>query len=195
LTREFFDVEGLIHANGEIIMTVRTTCFSALAAAALMATVPTGAQANVEVGGLSCRSPGGVGFVVGSTLNFQCVFVPSGGGPEHHYVGVVRRIGLDLGVTQNVSLGWAVFAPTGVVHPGDLAGNYGGVQGNASVGVGLGANALVGGSNNSIALQPVSAEAQTGLNVSAGLTDLELRSADRPALLPRVRRHHRHHAH
>jgi hypothetical protein len=173
-------------------MTVRTTCFSAIAAAVLMAAASTGAQASVEVGGLTCRSPGGVGFVVGSTLNFQCVFVPSSGGPQHHYVGVVRRIGLDLGVTQNVSLGWAVFAPTGVIHQGDLAGNYGGVQGNASVGVGLGANALVGGSNNSIALQPVSGEAQTGLNVSAGLTDLELRSADRPAS-PRVRRHRRHH--
>lgn len=173
-------------------MTVRTTCFSAIAAALLMATAST-AHANVEAGGLTCRSPGGVGFVVGSTLNFQCVFVPSSGGPQHHYVGVVRRIGVDLGVTQNVSLGWAVFAPTGVIHPGDLAGNYGGVQGNASVGVGLGANALVGGSNNSIALQPVSGEAQTGLNVSAGLTDLELRSADRLVSPPRVRRHRRHH--
>jgi hypothetical protein len=173
-------------------MTVRAICFSAIAVAALMAAAPTGAQANVEVGGLTCRSPGGVGFVVGATLNFQCVFVPSGGGPEHHYVGIVRRIGVDLGVTQNVALGWAVFAPTGVIHPGDLAGNYGGVQGNASVGLGLGANALVGGSNNSIALQPVSAEAQTGLNVSAGLTDLELRPADRPVSL-RVRRHRRHH--
>jgi hypothetical protein len=174
------------------MMTVRVICFSAIAVAALMAAAPTGAQANVEVGGLTCRSPGGVGFVVGSTLNFQCVFVPSGGGPEHHYLGVVRRVGVDLGVTQNVALGWAVFAPTGVIHPGDLAGNYGGVQGNASVGLGLGANALVGGSNNSIALQPVSAEAQTGLNVSAGLTDLELRPADRPVPL-RVRRHRRHH--
>ena len=172
-------------------MTVRTICFSAIAAAVVMAAAP--AQANVEVGGLTCRSPGGVGFVVGSTLNFQCVFVPSGGGPEHHYVGVVRRIGVDLGVTQNVSLGWAVFAPTGVMHPGDLAGSYGGVQGNASIGIGLGANALVGGSNNSIALQPVSAEAQTGLNVSAGLTDLELRSADRLLAAPRVRRHRRRH--
>jgi hypothetical protein len=90
-----------------------------------------------------------------------------------------------------VSLGWAVFAPTGVIHPGDLAGNYGGVQGNASVGVGVGANALVGGSNNTIALQPVSAEAQSGLNVSAGLTGLELRSADVPA--PRRVRHRRKH--
>jgi uncharacterized protein DUF992 len=173
-------------------MTVRTTCFSAIATAVLMAAASTGAKANVEVGGLTCRSPGGVGFVVGSTLNFECVFVPSSGGPQHHYVGVIRRIGVDLGVTQNVSLGWAVFAPTGVIHPGDLAGNYGGVQGNASIGIGLGANALVGGSNNSIALQPVSGEAQTGLNVSAGLADFELRSADR-LVSPRVRRRHRHH--
>jgi len=170
-------------------MTIRTTCLSAIAAAALMATAPTGAQANVEVGGLTCRSPGSVAYVVGSTLNFQCVFVPSGGGPAHHYLGVVRRLGVDLGVTQNVSMGWVVFAPTGAIHPGDLAGNYAGVQGNASVGVGVGANALVGGSNNTIALQPVSAEAQTGLNVSAGLTGLELQSADAPA--PRRARHHR----
>jgi hypothetical protein len=174
-------------------MTIRTTCLSAIAAAALMATAPTGANANVEVGGLTCRSPGGVGYVVGSTLNFECVFVPSGGGPAHHYLGVVRRIGVDLGVTQNVSLGWVVFAPTGAIHPGDLAGNYGGVQGNASVGVGVGANALVGGSNNTFALQPVSAQAQAGLNVSAGLTDLELRPAVAPGPAPRHLRHrHRH---
>lgn len=174
-------------------MTIRTTCLSAIAAAALMATAPTGAKANIEVGGLTCRSPGGVGYVIGSTLNFQCVFVPSGGGPAHHYLGVVRRIGVDLGVTQNVSLGWVVFAPTGVIHPGDLAGNYGGVQGNASIGVGVGANALVGGSNNTFALQPVSAQAQAGLNVSAGLADLELRPAVAPGPAPRHSRHrHRH---
>ena len=174
-------------------MTLRTTCLSAIAAAALMATAPTGAKANVEAGGLTCRSAGGVGYVIGATLNFQCVFVPSGGGPAHHYLGVVRRIGVDLGVTQNVSLGWVVFAPTGVIHPGDLSGNYGGVQGNASVGLGVGANALVGGSNNTFALQPVSAEAQTGLNVSAGLADLELRPAVVPGPAPRHSRHrHRH---
>src|SRR5258706_14670383 len=154
-------------------MTIRTACLSAIAAAALMATAPTGAKANVEVGGLPCRSAGGVGYVVGATLNFQCVFVPSGGGPAHHYLGVVRRIGVDLGVTQNVSLGWVVFAPTGVIHPGDLAGNYGGVQGNASIGVGVGANALVGGSNNTFALQPVSAQPRPVLNFRPGLSTLE----------------------
>jgi Protein of unknown function (DUF992) len=172
-------------------MTLRATCLSAIAGAMLMATASTGANAAVEVGGLTCRSAGGVGYVVGSTLNIDCIFTPSVGGPPHRYVGLIRRIGVDLGFTQGVSIGWVVFAPTGVIHPGDLAGNYAGVQGNASVGIGGGANAMVGGSNNTFALQPVSAEAQTGLNVSAGVTGLELRPADLPP--PRRVRHHRRH--
>jgi hypothetical protein len=175
-------------------MTLRTTCLSAFAAAMLMATVPTGAQANVEVGGLTCRSAGGVGYVVGAVFSYDCVFVPSSGGPAHRYVGVIRRVGVDLGWTNGVSIGWVVFAPTGAIHPGDLAGNYGGVGGNASIGVGGGANAMVGGSNNSFALQPVSAQAQSGLNVAAGFAGLELRSAYGYA--PGYGRHHaRHHRH
>src|SRR5215813_11787518 len=161
-----------------MIMTLHTTCLSAIATALLISAAPTVAQANIEAGGLTCHSPGGVGFVVGSVLNIECVFTPSVGGPQHHYVGVIHRFGVDLGVTKDVTLGWVVFAPTGAIHPGDLAGNYGGVQGNASVGIGVGANALLGGSGNTFALQPVSAEGQIGINVSAGVTGLELHRAD-----------------
>jgi hypothetical protein len=180
-----------------MIMTLlRTTCLSAIAAAALMTAAPTGALANIEAGSLVCRSGGGVGYVVTSVLNLQCIFTPAGGGPEHHYVGVIHRYGLDVGVTQNVALGWVVFAPTGVIVPGDLAGAYGGVQGNASVGVGVGANALLGGSNNTFALQPVSAEGQLGLNVSAGVTGLDLRSVDGPwGPAPHHHLYRRHHHH
>lgn len=168
-------------------MTLRTTLLSAIAVATVVAAAPSGVQANIEAGGLVCRSAGGVGYVVTSVLNLDCVFTPSVGGPAHRYTGVIHRYGVDLGVTHNVALGWVVFAPTGAVAPGDLAGVYGGVQGNASVGVGAGANALVGGSSNSFTLQPVSAEGQTGLNVSAGVTDLELQPIG-PA--PHHRRHH-----
>jgi hypothetical protein len=170
-------------------MTLRTTCVSAIAAAMVMAAAPTGAQANIEAGGLTCRSAGAVGYVVTSVLNVECIFVPSTGGPGHHYVGVIHRYGVDLGVTKDVALGWVVFAPTDVIQPGDLAGVYGGVQGNASVGVGVGANALLGGSMNSFSLQPVSAEGQLGLNVSAGVTGLELHSVD----IPWPHHHHHHH--
>jgi hypothetical protein len=166
------------------------------AVAAVMATaVPSGARAAVEAGGLNCRSPGGVGFIVGAVLNFDCMFIPSRGGPPQHYVAVVRRVGLDLGVTQNVTMGWAVFAPTNFVRYGDLSGNYGGVQATATVGVGLGANALVGGNNNAFALQPISGQAQTGLSVSAGLAGLELRAAGPYEGFPHARRHHHHHHH
>src|ERR1700678_3963962 len=116
--------DRVIQTRRELVMSLRTTCLSACAAAMLMATAPSGAQANVEAGGLTCRSAGGVGYVVGAVLNFSCVFVPSGGRPVHRYVGVVDRVGLDLGWTQGVSMGWVVFAPTGYIQPGDLAGNY-----------------------------------------------------------------------
>ncbi len=179
-------------------MTSRISCLSAFAAAMLMAAaIPTGAQAYVEAGGLSCRSGGGVGYVVGSVLNFDCVFQPSVGGPAQHYYATIRRVGVDLGYTQGVSMGWVVFAPTGYIHAGDLTGNYGGVGGNASFVVGAGANALVGGSNNSFALQPVSAQAQSGFNVSAGFAGLELRAAGAYGYAPRYHHyaHHYHHHH
>jgi hypothetical protein len=66
------------------------------------------------------------------------------------------------------------------------------------MGVGGNANALVGGSNNSFALQPLSFEGQTGLNVAVGVAGLELRPVEEPIHrgrhLSRVH-HHRPHPH
>jgi hypothetical protein len=97
------------------------------------------------------------------------------GVPEDRYVATIRKVGLDLGITQETALAWGVYAPVARLGPGDLAGNYAGAQGSATIGVGLGGNVLVGGSQNSIALQPLSLQGQTGLNVAAGLESLELR--------------------
>jgi hypothetical protein len=155
-------------------MSMRNLWISAVAAAALTAAAMPAANAAVQVGGLSCRSPGSVGYVVGSVTNFECIFVPTYGRPQR-YFATIRRVGVDLGYSHDVSLGWTVFSAANYIGPGDLTGNYGGVQGSATVGVGLGANALVGGSNNAFALQPVSAQAQRGLNVTAGFAGLELR--------------------
>jgi hypothetical protein len=71
---------------------------------------------------------------------------------------------------------WAVFAP-GKLKAGSLAGSYGGVSAKATIGVGLGANVLVGGLNKTIALQPLSVQTQTGLNIAAGIAGLRLRYA------------------
>ncbi|HKO71620.1 MAG TPA: DUF992 domain-containing protein [Bradyrhizobium sp.] len=129
---------------------------------------------RVQIGVLECRGGASVGFIVGSVTNLGCV-LRSDGMPEDRYVATIRKVGLDLGITQESALAWAVFAPAARLGPGDLSGNYAGAQGSASVGVGLGGNVLVGGSANSIALQPLSLQGQVGLNVAAGLESLELR--------------------
>jgi hypothetical protein len=149
-----------------------------LAAAASLA-IASSAQADpsgVKAGVLSCDVSGGWGFVFGSSKDMNCTFAPSAGN-EERYTGTINKYGVDIGFTKGGVMVWAVFAPTGALAPGSLAGNYGGVTAGAAVGVGANAHALVGGSNNTIALQPLSIEGQTGLNVAAGVAGLQLNSA------------------
>ena len=148
------------------------------AALTMLASSIAGAQAQqvqrVQVGVLECRGGASIGFIVGSVTNLGCVLRVEGM-PEDRYVATIHKVGLDLGITEESALAWGVYAPVARLGPGDLSGNYAGAQGSASVGVGVGGNALVGGSNNSIALQPLSVQGQVGLNVAAGLESLELR--------------------
>jgi hypothetical protein len=161
-----------------------------IAITALMASI---ASANalppVRAGILQCQGGQNVGFVVGSVTSLECVFQSEGRRPEP-YIATVRRIGVDLGFTEQTQLAWAVNAPTGAIGRGDLAGSYGGVGANASVGVGFGGNFLVGGAENAYALQPVSVQGQTGLNVAAGIAGIELQPV---RFAPRRGYHHRHH--
>ncbi|MET0676353.1 MAG: DUF992 domain-containing protein [Bradyrhizobium sp.] len=138
--------------------------------------VAAGAQQpqRVQVGVLECRGGASVGFIVGSVTNLGCV-LRSDGFPEDRYVATIRKVGLDLGITEESALAWAVFAPVAQIGPGGLSGNYVGAQGSATLGVGVGGNVLVGGSANSIALQPLSLQGQVGLSIAAGLESLELR--------------------
>ena len=129
---------------------------------------------RVQVGTLECRGGASIGFIVGSVTNLGCV-LRIDGMPEDRYVATIRKIGVDIGITEQTRLAWTVYAPTARLGPGALSGNYAGAQGSASVGVGVGGNALIGGSDNSIALQPLSVQGQVGLNVAAGLESLELR--------------------
>jgi hypothetical protein len=161
---------------------------------AIVALVAPVASANalppVRAGILQCQGGQNVGFVVGSVTSLECVFQSEGRRPEP-YIATVRRYGLDIGFTEQTKFSWAVNAPTGRVERGDLAGNYGGVGANASVGVGGGGNFLVGGAQNSYALQPLSVQGQTGLNVAAGVADIELQPVGFAHGGPL--RHHHHH--
>ena len=152
---------------------------TAIVAATLAASVSSAvAQAQrTEVGVLECRGTT-TSFIVGSVTELGCLFKPSAGGPPEPYSATIRRVGPDLGFTAETVLAWGVFAPTRL-GAGELAGTYGGPSASATAGVGVGANVLVGGSNNTISLQPVSVQAQTGLSVQAGLSGLELRPGRR----------------
>jgi hypothetical protein len=130
------------------------------------------AQAQgVQVGVLTCDLAGGIGFIVGSSRGVDCTFLPPNGAPQH-YVGSINKLGVDIGYLQGGVMIWSVVAPTVNFAPGSLSGSYGGVTATATVGIGIGANVLVGGSANSIALQPVSVEGTTGLNVAAGVAEM-----------------------
>jgi uncharacterized protein DUF992 len=129
---------------------------------------------RVQVGVLECRGGASVGFIVGSVTHLGCVLRVEGR-PEDRYIATIQKVGLDIGITEETALTWGVYAPTSRLGPGDLAGTYAGADGSATLGVGVGGNVLVGGSNNSIALQPLSLQGQVGLNVAAGLESLELR--------------------
>jgi len=153
----------------------RLLVLTGIAATLLMSGVDAQAPMDrVRVGVLECRGGASVGFIVGSVTNLGCVLRVEGM-PEDRYIATISKVGLDLGITQETALAWGVFAPVTRLAPGDLTGTYAGVQGSASIGVGAGGNVLVGGSNNTIALQPLSVQGQVGLNVAAGLESLELR--------------------
>jgi hypothetical protein len=156
----------------------RSSLLAGVAVTLLVASF-TGANAQaplnrVQVGVLECRGGASIGFIVGSVTNLGCVLRVEGM-PEDRYIATIQKVGVDIGITQESSLAWGVWAPVARLGPGDLSGNYVGAQGSAAVGVGAGGNVLIGGSNNSIALQPLSLQGSVGLDVAAGLESLELR--------------------
>lgn len=143
--------------------------------AAAFAALAVPATAKTQVGVLTCNVEGGTGLIVGSERSMKCVFDPAGKGANQSYSGKITRIGLDVGFTGKAVMTWVVLAPSQNVGAGALRGDYVGASGEASIGVGGGANVLVGGSNDTISLQPLSVQGQTGLNAALGVAALELR--------------------
>ncbi|MEZ5829831.1 MAG: DUF992 domain-containing protein [Dongiaceae bacterium] len=146
---------------------------AAVVVAPQFATERADAASGVNIGSLNCNVSGGVGFIFGSSKNISCVFTKPDGTAERYH-GDIDKYGVDIGFTSEGYMVWAVFAP-GQVAKGALAGKYAGATADVAAGLGLGANVLVGGSSNQIALQPVSIEGMTGLNVAAGFGQITLK--------------------
>jgi hypothetical protein len=134
----------------------------------------TASGAGIAIGVLSCAVKGGPSFILVSRRELRCIFRGNPGDPGDRYGGQIQKLGLDVGLVGNARLSWTVLAPVRTLGPGALAGWYAGIAAGATIGAGAAANALVGGSFNTISLQPLSVQAQTGLNAALAVASVEL---------------------
>jgi len=161
---------------GKTKITAAAALFATAALSA--ATVPAKAD-SVELGLLECVVEGGSGFIFGSSKDLSCEYTPANdSAAKEAYFGVINKFGVDIGVTGTTVIEWVVLAPTTdyEYQAGSLAGDYRGVSAEATAAAGAGVNVLVGGSDDTISLQPVSVQAQEGVNVAVGIAELQLRS-------------------
>lgn len=146
----------------------------AIASAVGLAATPALPQGtSVKTGLLKCLVSGGAGFIIGSTKELECKYEGLDGSRET-YRGEITKYGVDVGVTGKGVMYWTVLAPTAKLGQRALAGTYGGVTAGAAVGVGAGANALLGGSNKTVTLQPLSGQIEQGINLAVGIAELQL---------------------
>ena len=148
-------------------------CLMTAVALAAFAVPAAAAPHGVNVGTLTCNVASGWGFVFGSSKDLHCTFRQNNRHSEH-YTGSISKFGVDIGYTEGGVLVWGVVAPSSDTRPGALDGDYVGASASATVGVGLGANVLVGGFDKSFALQPLSVSGNQGLNVAAGVGAISL---------------------
>lgn len=153
---------------------------ASIAATSIALPLTARAEDRLEVGRLECQVEGGVGMIIGSSKKAVCDFYDEDSDkPIETYFGQINKVGIDIGVTDKTVIQWLVFAPRSDAYSkGALAGEYIGVSAEATVGVGVGGNVLVGGSSKSFTLQPVSIQGQTGVNLAMGVTGFQLTAAE-----------------
>lgn len=155
-------------------MNRRLLAMAAAIAAIFTVSAGTADARYVRVGTLECRVAPNISFIIGSVRNMDCLFRPNRGRP-HRYQGQATRFGLDLNVSAGGVLLWGVHAENRRIYRGDIRGNYVGASGNIAFGLGIGGNILVGGSRNTVALQPLSVEGNVGVGLAVGVNNLTLR--------------------
>jgi hypothetical protein len=160
---------------------LKISCLPVAAAALMLGTIaiqpPARAELSTKAGVLTCHVDSGFGFVFGSSRGLACTYTSAKDGQVQHYTGDISKFGVDIGYLQSGVIVWAVLAPTTELAAGALSGGYVGVTAQGSVGAGAGANILTGGSTQTLSLQPISIEGDTGLNIAAGIAAITLKYA------------------
>lgn len=158
-----------------LTLALSVPCFVMATASGAMAQDAT--PRSLKVGYLSCHVASGFGIIIASSRDLACTFTSADGKTVENYKGDINKFGADIGYLQSGVMLWEVLAPANTTAPGALAGPYAGATASATVGLGGGINALTGGLHGSIALQPISIEGDTGLNVAAGVATMNLEYA------------------
>jgi Protein of unknown function (DUF992) len=150
---------------------------AALVAGAALLVSPLAAQAkgpSIRVGTLTCEGQGGVGLIIGSQERLICTYQSASGRDVRHFFGTISRVGLDIGIKGKSIIVWGVLASSNQLPDRALVGKFAGVAADASLGLGAGAQVLLGGTRNSIVLQPLSVKGQVGVNLAIGVAGLTL---------------------
>ncbi|KQV83664.1 DUF992 domain-containing protein [Rhizobium sp. Root1220] len=150
--------------------------YGSAAAISVAAANVSNAAEHVEVGTLDCDVAAGVGVIIGTQQEARCTFTPSASGHVERYTARINEFGIDIGEVKATKLAWLVYAPTSR-DKAALSGTYSGVTADVAVGIGLGANVLIGGLNGTISLQPISVKAEEGVNIAVGVTSLTLQAS------------------
>lgn len=168
-------LRSVLTTAAAVAFVVGTAAVSYAQSPAAPGTPQASGRTGANVGSLTCKVAGGMGFIFGSSKDLECLFARTDGVGEK-YTGTIKRYGVDIGFTKESQIIWLVFAP-GSIAAGALTGGYVGATAQATVGGGVGANVLLGGGSGQITLQPVSVEGSVGLNVAGGLAEVELKYA------------------
>jgi len=155
----------------------RSLAIVAISLLAVASDTSISAAGDIASGFLNCNVAGNLSFVFGSSRDIKCIYKPGNGSPQENYTGSIKTFGVDIGYQSSGVMIWGVVAPTNNAGPGALAGDYVGATATVAAGLGVGANALVGGYKDSVALQPLSVEGIKGINVAGGIGALTLLAA------------------
>ena len=132
---------------------------------------------NAQVGILKCDTSTGIGEIITRKQTMTCVFTKNDGTKEN-YTGSINEFGIELGDVKEGHLIWAVVSGSAAKDNGLLTGKYDGADAEAAAGLGLGADVLLGGTEKAFALQPLAVEGETGINIAAGVEQIELTAAN-----------------
>ena len=133
---------------------------------------------GAKVGMLTCSQIKGTktNLLIHSSVQVSCTYQGDDGSSEQYKGETGIGLGVDLSWKSDEIVKWVVIAASKDITPNNyaLAGKYYGAKAEATAGVGAQANVLVGGSNKSFTLQPLSLGGQTGFGAAGGLGYLYL---------------------